>query len=642
MRCEPARRWRPPRHRGACRVLASSLLAGLAACGAARAQAPDAPQTLESRLLEFENGDYLSAWEFEQRLGTLQAAIPPGDTANLRRFDRAYCWYHNVGADFDNKDRYAEQKIAQAQAVHDEVAVADLSLCRGYFREMFGDNAKAMAYYNAAVDHARHAASAKLTADSLSFRGDLRANLGDVASAMPVLFEAQRLYTTLGLDFLVNQNLGNIANAYSLVGDLPMALKYLDAQLKAYRRAKYAYGVLTAKSQIGAAYAQMGRHEESLATFREALALRDQMSEGGTAAPYWLGIARALASLGRYGESLEALAQARKQLLPDNSADFVELNLVEAEVLSKLGRHAEALERFAVAERALAASRNLRNEVRLHEERSRTLAAMGRHAEAYLELRKFIDGHRELDALGQKQALTRMRVAFDQERTESSNAQLSSLAGARAAEVAALKSSQRWQWLSLALAVVVAGALLTFSIREWRRSRRLRVLAMTDELTRLANRRRIMMGAAEALAQARLQGQPLAILIFDIDHFKQVNDTYGHDRGDLVLKRVADASKRSLRKADRIGRIGGEEFMVVLSQTERRQAELVGTRIQAELAGESWNDVDAALSVTVSIGIALAGPADTDVADVIRKADLALYQAKNNGRNRIEFHEDAA
>ncbi len=311
-------------------------------------------------------------------------------------------------------------------------------------------------------------------------------------------------------------------------------------------------------------------------------------------------------------------------------------------MLSKLGRHIEALDRFAVAERALAASRNLRNEVRLHEERSRTLAAMGRQAEAYLELRKFVDGHRELDALGQKQAVTRMRVAFDQERTETSNAQLSSLAEARAAQVTALKASQRWQWLSLALAVVVAGALLAFSISEWRRSRRLRVLAMTDELTRLANRRRIMLAAAEALAQACPQGQPLAILIFDIDHFKQVNDTYGHDRGDLVLKRVAEASQRSLRKADRIGRIGGEEFMVVLPQTERRQAELVGTRIQAELAGQSWSDVDAALRVTVSIGIALAAPADTDIADVIRKADLALYQAKNNGRNRIEFHEDAA
>jgi diguanylate cyclase (GGDEF)-like protein len=642
MQCETARRWRLPGRRGACRVLAAGLLAGLAACGAARAQAHGAPPTLESQLLEFENGDYLSAWEFERRLSALQAAIPKGDTADLRRFDRAYCWFHKVAADFDNKDRYAEQKIAEAEAAHDEVAVADLWLCRGYFRELFGDNTKAMADYNTAVDRARHAASPKLIADSLSWRGDLRANLGDVESAMPDLLEAQRLYTSLGLDFLINQNLGAIANAYSLVGDMPMSLKYLDAQLKAFQSAHYAYGVLRAKSQIGAAYAQMGRNEESLATFREVLALRNQMNEGGTSAPWWLGIARALANLGRYRESLEALAQARKQVPRDNSADFVELNLVEGEVLSMLGRDAEALDRFAAAERALAASRNLRSEVRLHEERSRTLEAMGRHAEAYFELRKFIDGHRELDALDQKQAVTRMRVAFDQGRTETSNAQLSSLAEARAAQVKALKASQRWQWLSLALAILVAGSLLTFSIREWRRSRRLRVLAMTDELTRLANRRRIMLAAAEALVLARQQGQPLTILIFDIDHFKLVNDTYGHDRGDLVLKRVADASKRSLRKADRIGRIGGEEFMVVLSQTDRRQAELVGTRIQAELAGESWSDVDAALRVTVSIGIALAAPTDTDVADVIRKADLALYQAKNNGRNRIEFHEEAA
>ena len=421
-----------------------------------------------------------------------------------------------------------------------------------------------------------------------------------------------------------------------------MSLKYLQAQLKAFEGAHYAYGVLRAKAQIGAAYAQMGRHEESLATYQEVLALRSQMTDGGTAAPWWLGIARAQASLGRDREALESLSQARKQLDRDNSADFVELNLVEAEVLSKMGRHAEALDRFAVAEKALAASSNLRNEVRLHEERGRTLEAMGRHAEAYLELRKFIDGHLELDALEKKQAVTRMRVAFDQERTETSNTQLSSLAAARSDQVKALKTSQRWQLLSLVLAILVAGSLLTFSIREWRRSHRLRVLAMTDELTQLANRRRIMLAAAEALALAHRQAQPLTLLIFDIDHFKQVNDSYGHDRGDLVLKRVADASKRSLRSVDRIGRIGGEEFMVVLPQTGRPQAEGVARRIQAELAGESWSDVDAALSVTVSIGIALAAPEDTDVADVMRKADLALYQAKNNGRNRIEVHEDAA
>jgi len=593
---------------------------------------------LEAMFLDFENGNYASAWDLERRLANLAAAIPPNDPASQRRYWRAHCWYHKVGQDFDNKDRYAEQHIAQAEAAHDDVTVADLSLCRGYFREMVGDSTHAIAYYNAAVERARRVGRAKVVADSLSFRGDLRANLGDVASAVPDLLEAQRLYETLKLSFLGNQNLGQIANAYSLVGDFQMALKYLDAQYKAYEAQAYKFGMLTAKSQLGKTYNQMGQYEQALAAYRSALDIRSGMDDGGTAAPYWLGVGSALARLGRAGEALAPLAQARKQLTAGSSADFVELNLVEGSVLSKLGRHQEALQRFAVAESALVAGKNLRSEVQLHGARSAALAAMGREHEAYQALLAYTRGRWALDEQAQRQAVTRMRVAFDLERAEAQNAQLTALAEARAGEVGALQSSRHWQRLSLALLAVITSALLAFSVREYRRSRRLRVLALTDDLTHLANRRHILLAAQEALDEARRLKRPLALLIFDIDHFKRVNDSYGHDQGDLILKRVANASQRSLRKADRIGRIGGEEFMVVLPQADLAQAQSICERLRAQLKAESHADIDPALDVTVSIGLVLAAGDGSDVAALMKQADLALYQAKRKGRNRVEVY----
>lgn len=160
-------------------------------------------------------------------------------------------------------------------------------------------------------------------------------------------------------------------------------------------------------------------------------------------------------------------------------------------------------------------------------------------------------------------------------------------------------------------------------------------LAVVDALTGLNNRRFLETHLAQALDQAAHKGRPLSLMILDIDHFKSVNDTYGHDAGDEVLKVFARRVKRVLRSADLVCRLGGEEFVVVMPETPLAIAERIAERVRAAVERERFPiDQTRAISVTTSIGLAERG-ADANADALLRRADKALYASKSAGRNRV-------
>lgn len=162
-------------------------------------------------------------------------------------------------------------------------------------------------------------------------------------------------------------------------------------------------------------------------------------------------------------------------------------------------------------------------------------------------------------------------------------------------------------------------------------------MAITDQLTGLHNRRYLESHLATLAEQAQARGRPLAVMILDIDFFKAVNDTYGHDAGDDVLREFASRIRRSIRGIDLACRYGGEEFVVVMPETDLRVAGLVAERLRAAVAGEPFAIEKGArrIDVTLSIGIATLGGGDDAIAAVLKRADQALYRAKHAGRNRV-------
>jgi diguanylate cyclase (GGDEF)-like protein len=180
---------------------------------------------------------------------------------------------------------------------------------------------------------------------------------------------------------------------------------------------------------------------------------------------------------------------------------------------------------------------------------------------------------------------------------------------------------------------VLASHLAT-SLSNARMIHQLETMATTDGMTGLLNKRAMLEAAAQKVAAAARFGRPLSVLVTDIDFFKKVNDTYGHDVGDVVIRGLGDVLKRQKRNTDVVARFGGEEFVVLCEQTDEKGAMLLAERIREELAKIVFHAPNGQLSVTCSIGVATFPDAGKDWDALFKSADEALYVSKRSGRNR--------
>lgn len=161
-------------------------------------------------------------------------------------------------------------------------------------------------------------------------------------------------------------------------------------------------------------------------------------------------------------------------------------------------------------------------------------------------------------------------------------------------------------------------------------------LACIDHLTNLSNRRDFITKAAAELSRAQRYNAPLTVLMIDLDHFKNINDCFGHHVGDRVLAAFAEKLRHCVREVDLTGRLGGEEFAVLLPNTGTSEATDVMNRLREELAEAPIADTDQhSIFLTISVGLAELTPGIASVEAFLSKADSALYAAKRNGRNRL-------
>jgi diguanylate cyclase (GGDEF)-like protein len=184
--------------------------------------------------------------------------------------------------------------------------------------------------------------------------------------------------------------------------------------------------------------------------------------------------------------------------------------------------------------------------------------------------------------------------------------------------------------LSIALVWLAGVYLARISGRE----HELMQLALLDPLTGAFNRRSFLEFSGKEEARTRRGGDQFAVLMLDIDHFKRINDQYGHPAGDAVIKALADVCTRALRPTDVIARYGGEEFVINLPNTDAAQAQRIAERVRLAVADARVPSEHGAIAFTVSIGLATCSD-ETPLAEAIARADKALYAAKRGGRNRV-------
>lgn len=168
---------------------------------------------------------------------------------------------------------------------------------------------------------------------------------------------------------------------------------------------------------------------------------------------------------------------------------------------------------------------------------------------------------------------------------------------------------------------------------------RLHQKAATDQLTGVLSYSSLMETLEQQIGKAEQKGSPLCVMMADLDFFKKVNDTYGHLVGDLVLRHTAERIQAAVRDFDVVGRFGGEEFVIILKNTDLALAKVIAERIRAEVAGTPFHAKEFNIGVTISLGVAMLRKGER-LETLLERADAAMYQAKRDGRNRVAAADD--
>jgi len=428
--------------------------------------------------------------------------------------------------------------------------------------------------------------------------------------------------------------LGHLANHYKRMGEFDEAQRLL-VRLRDEARSRGAVwdiGVYT----FALAQVHFTRNDlpDALMAFQEALDayLVNGDHVGQIYAEY--GLAATLLHTGRPAEALPHVDRSLQLLETIHDAKQVlRCSLVRAELLTALGRAVEAegeLHRIEVSVRAqnedLMMADWLRNEAEVQ-------GQLSHWHEAYLALRDWRVIDARVQAQRQSEQAARLRLEFNRVRD------IKDLESLRQLNEQGQKL-HRTETAALAFFVLLLMVSLVYAQSKFRLARRLQALASTDELTGLPNRRAVLAYAETAQRQAARDGGSLSVLMVDVDRFKSINDKHGHAIGDDVLRHLARVLPTGLRGHDRLGRIGGEEFAVILPGASLDQAAQIAERMRDTIAATPLITAVGELRFTVSIGVAAMRSLSDSIPALLERADAALYQAKDGGRNAVVLDSD--
>jgi diguanylate cyclase (GGDEF)-like protein len=537
---------------------------------------------------------------------------------------------------YAERDRHAaRQQLEAGRALLPRTTrpalAAELLSCEGDLSELAGDSARALTLYEQSIAVAGAAHDDAVMANALYQRGYLRGVRGELSNGLTDLRHANEIFEHLHSPQEALDTLVAVATLYDRMGDHAQARRYFEAALSAQRRAGLVREQAVTQHNLGRALESLGDWPASQAAFEAALALSREIA-------YPRGQAYALRGLASLSndESLgiAALAYAeRAAALLDQAPDArlrAQIALQRGIALRLLGKPAESLAALLEAQKVLEAADSEAELTVVHGELAATFAALGAYKPAYEQANEFKAASDRLLKRQIEERFATLKVELDTAVTEREN-QL--LKREKLISDHALAQEQRagsLRAIALALAAILVGLLSVLVLRHRRTSRRMHGLAMTDELTRLWNRRHSL-NTLQAMIAA---GKPCAVLIADLDLFKAVNDRHGHLIGDEILRAAAAGLLAVVPAGAELGRLGGEEFIVLLPGATHESALRVAERARrsiAELDASPWLPE---AGITISVGVTMCGTGD-ELSAALRRADKALYEAKRSGRNCV-------
>lgn len=572
--------------------------------------------------------------EYEAYLQQLRALLPQGDRKREVQFRSVYCT-SEYWKDPKQGLAYADEAQRRAQAAGDLASQGRAQFCRiGYVQELEGAG-RAIGEAERMVSLLEDSAESQLLGEALIQRGSLLSQQGEQAKALLDFQRARASFRAAGIDHEVDTLMLWIAITYRRIGDWAQAERYFTRSVERMQDKQDWDRVITDLVQLGYLYDESGKPEKAKASFARAIEVATAHKEPLSAANARLGLASAQVSLGEHDAALASLAQAGAIFGAEERHGSDDMLLLTGQALAGKGQHQKALANYAQALPLIEKDGNQRYLALLHQARAASHEALGNATQALADYKRYAALQASLHGKMRLEQSRLLEYEYEIRKREFENHRLRAEASSRKSQLQALERIRRWQTLALLLGVLLVAVLAALALRQRKRTRRLRTLAMTDPLTGVASRRAIEKIAERALADATQLQTPVSVLLLDLDHFKTINDRYGHAAGDEVLRATTQAWQAQLRGRDRLGRIGGEEFAVVCMDANREQALAIAGRLLAATRSLELPGIDPALHVRTSIGVAQASPGDTREA-LFARADAALYRAKHQGRDRVE------
>lgn len=608
-------------------------------CACTQALAADAAK-FDELIRQMEQGErvFYNAEDANMYLQQLRQVLPPQDDLRQRRLQREACpveFLTNPQAGVD----FAGKFIADPALASDHLTLSYFYLCRASYLVALGESARQQEDLLQALALANSSEDALAQANVLSAQADVFSIRGEHAEALVRLFKAYDLFQKANNRQGTGLTLENIASAFRRMAEFDKAIEYLETSEREFIAPNDSYRQAFVLQQKAFVYGEMGKTPQARALMQQVRQIYLDIGDTRYAVATLIDLLWISNLEQKYAESMELIsqieqesAQLRRQDPKFRSFNHSIYQLFQAEALAEYGRIPQGLAKFAEAARVLEAEQNPRYLLMLYQAWSRAEAKAGNYAQAYqkLELAGQLQDKLNSQAKQQREAL--LRYQFDTELQAQNNIRLQAENQLTGQQLATLEAAQRWQYIAIGLFVVLALIALVYAISQIQRNKRLHKLAMTDELTQVGNRRAILAYCEHIQLQARHQ-QHWCLLIVDIDYFKQCNDQYGHEAGDEVLAAVAGALQATLAGVGRIGRSGGEEFLVVLPETTEVRAAEIAERLRQVVANLQFARYSQ-IRVTISLGLTQAGRHE-QVREIIARADNALYRAKANGRDQV-------
>jgi diguanylate cyclase (GGDEF)-like protein len=529
----------------------------------------------------------------------------------------------------------AAQGLVLAREMRDPQSECEFLAARASALYSEGNFLDAQPVFDEAIIVAEKAGLIRAATGVMSSKAFVYSLLGRHADALDLLFKAHQRYVELGDEISSRATMSAIGNAYAHERasreDLLKALSYHQQSIMPDAEKSTRHELANVYFNMGVVYQRLRDLPNAKMFVQKSMTLFRSLKDptGLAFGNYRLGVLAG--ESGKWEEALGFLDNALPELTRAGDATMIfNAHRARAKAFAHLGRRRDSLDALARADAIRSRIESSPMEATYLNAAAEVYAGLGDFEKAYRHQALLREAEQRNVTEAREKDAAEVQTRFEVKQKEAENALLRARERESEARRVALV-------LAVVLLLFVLGGLGLYLYRQSQQNRRFASLAMRDDLTGLPNRRSILEYARAQLRVSRMDNVRMCLALIDIDHFKAINDASGHAVGDAVLTAFAEVCARQLRSNDRLGRYGGEEFLLIMPGSDLSQMPLVFSRLRSAIQQIDVPGLLHGRAPTFSMGaVEVTGPAD-DLDKLVKRADDALYRAKQGGRDRYEM-----